>query len=297
MRVMVRLPKEHRSSLNDLENLNISSSESSVPIPLNDVALITPTISPTTLHRLNRKAILSVTADVDKLQADVPAILQDLRQFLDQELAGKQNIKYQFKGEAEEQAKSNEGFKTGGILVLIAIYALLAIPFKSYGQPLIVMSIIPFSGAGAVLGHMITGYDLSILSLVGLMALLGVVVNDSLVLVDYINRTRAKGVEVYDAVLASGAARFRPVMLTSITTFAGLTPLLLDNSTQSEFLKPMAISLGFGILFATAITLIIVPINYLLAYRFKHATIAIASALWHKWLAFWNKEESHPRAS
>ena len=297
VRVMVRLPKEHRSSLNDLQNLNIRSSQSSESIPLDDVAIITPNISPTTLHRLNRKAILNVSADVDKRQADVPAILRDLRQFLDQELVGKQNIKYDFAGEAEEQAKSNEGFKTGGILVLIAIYALLAIPFKSYGQPLIIMSIIPFSGVGAVLGHIITGSDLSILSLVGLMALLGVVVNDSLVLVDYINRTRAKGVDVFEAVLTSGAARFRPVMLTSITTFAGLTPLLLDNSTQSEFLKPMAISLGFGILFATVITLIIVPINYLLAYRFKHAAIRQTSTLWQRWLKYWNKEENHPRAS
>lgn len=293
VRVMVRLPKEHRSSLEDLENLNIRSAQSDEPIPLTDVAVITPKVSPTTLHRLNRKAILNVSADVDKQQADVPAIMREIRQFLNQELASQANIKYEFKGEAEEQAKSNEGFKTGGILVLIAIYALLAIPFKSYGQPLIIMSIIPFSAIGAILGHIITGYNISILSLVGLMALLGVVINDSLVLVDYINRSRAKGLEVYEAVLNSGAARFRPVMLTSITTFAGLTPLLLDNSTQSEFLKPMAISLGFGILFATVITLIIVPINYLMAYKLKHAIKHRTTALWQAWLEFWNKEDNH----
>ncbi len=297
VRVMVRLPKEHRSSLQDLENLNIRSAQSDNPIPLTDVAVITPKISPTTLHRLNRKAILNVSADVNKQQADVPAITRNIRQFLEQEVALDPNLKFEFKGEAEEQTKSNEGFKTGGILVLIAIYALLAIPFKSYGQPLIVMSIIPFSAIGAILGHIITGYNISILSLVGLMALLGVVINDSLVLVDYINRSRAKGVEVYEAVLNSGAARFRPVMLTSITTFAGLTPLLLDNSTQSEFLKPMAISLGFGILFATVITLIIVPINYILAYRLKHATKHHASTLWQAWLAFWNKKDNPQRTS
>ena len=295
-RVMVRLPKENRSSLEDLENLNIRSNQSNNRIPLSDVAIITPKISPTTLHRLNRKAILSVTADVDKQNADVPAIMRDIRQFLNQELASEPSINYEFKGEAEEQAKSNEGFKTGGILVLIAIYALLAIPFKSYGQPLIVMSIIPFSAIGAVLGHIITGSDISILSLVGLMALLGVVINDSLVLVDYINRARARGAQVYEAVLESGAARFRPVMLTSITTFAGLTPLLLDNSTQSEFLKPMAISLGFGILFATVITLIIVPINYLVAYQVKYGTKRYVSNAWSMWLEFWNKEDDRPKA-
>jgi len=124
-----------------------------------------------------------------------------------------------------------------------------------------------------------------------MMALLGVVVNDSLVLVDYVNKQRAKGIEVYKAVVESGTARFRPVMLTSITTFAGLTPLLLDNSTQSQFLKQMAISLGFGILFATIITLIIVPINYYLGYQLKHATIRLTKVTWSNWLEFWNRED------
>ena len=151
------------------------------------------------------------------------------------------------------------------------------------------MSVIPFSIAGAILGHIITGYDLSILSVVGMMALLGVVVNDSLVLVDYINQQRLRGIAVFEAVLESGAARFRPVILTSLTTFAGLTPLLLNKSTQSEFLKQMAISLGFGILFATAITLIIIPVNYLVAYRIKYGSKHVCSKLWQRWLIFWNK--------
>jgi len=295
VRVMVRLPKEARSSIEDLKSLSVRVDRNSESVPLSDVAIITPRSSPTTLHRLNRKSILSVAADVNKQQADVPAIMRDIRRFLTEELAKDPSIKFDFKGEAEEQAKSNDGFRTGGVLVLIAIYALLAIPFKSYGQPLIVMSIIPFSAVGAVLGHIITGYDLSILSSVGLMALIGVVVNDSLVLVDYINRARAKGMAVLEAVISSGTARFRPVILTSITTFAGLTPLLLDNSTQSEFLKPMAISLGFGIVFATAITLIIVPINYLLAYRFKYASIKLIRHWWHSWLEFWNRDDKPER--
>lgn len=289
VRVMVRLPKAHRSSMEDLSNLSVRVGPRNTPIPLSDLVTISPVRSPTTLFRFNRKAILNISADVDKDKADVPAILRDLQAFLEQEVQTNSDLSFSFKGEAQEQAENNDGFKSGAVLVLIAIYALLAIPFKSYTQPLIVMSVIPFSMVGAILGHIITGYDLSILSIVGMMALLGVVVNDSLVLVDYINQQRKRGMAVFDAVLASGTARFRPVILTSITTFAGLTPLLLDNSTQSEFLKQMAISLGFGILFATTITLIIVPLNYLLGYQCKQAL----AALWQRWLAYWNKDDVH----
>ncbi|MGK0374601.1 MAG: multidrug efflux pump subunit AcrB [Arenicella sp.] len=292
VRVMVRLPEKNRSSIDDLARLSIMVGPENEAIPLSDLAIIEPVRSPTTLFRLNRKGIVNITADVDKELADVPAILREIRQFLDDQTQLDPSIKYSFKGEAEEQAESNAGLQSGSLLVLIAIYALLAIPFKSYLQPLIVMSVIPFSIVGAVLGHIITGYDLSVLSVVGMMALLGVVVNDSLVLVDYINKQRQKGMAVYDAVLASGTARFRPVILTSITTFAGLTPLLLDGSTQSQFLKQMAISLGFGILFATAITLIIVPINYYLGYQLKHGTTRLAKQTWSNCLAFWNREDA-----
>ncbi|MFT4635336.1 MAG: multidrug efflux pump subunit AcrB [Arenicella sp.] len=292
VRVMVRLPEEDRSSMDDLARLSILVGPQNDAIPLSDLAEIEPVRSPTTLFRLNRKGIVNITADVDKDLADVPAILRDIRQFLDTQVQLDPSIKYSFKGEAKEQSESNAGLKSGSLLVLIAIYALLAIPFKSYLQPFIVMSVIPFSVVGAVLGHIITGYDLSVLSIVGMMALLGVVVNDSLVLVDYINKQRAKGMAVYDAVLASGTARFRPVILTSITTFAGLTPLLLDASTQSQFLKQMAISLGFGILFATAITLVIVPINYYLGYQLKQGTTKLSKQAWSNWLEFWNREDT-----
>lgn len=292
VRVMVRLPESNRSSINDLSQLKIRVGQQNQPIPLSDLAEITPVRSPTALFRLNRKGIISITADVDKDKADVNAILAELRVALDEQANLDNTFKYSFKGEAQERSESDAGFKSGGILVLIAIYALLAIPFKSYLQPLIVMSVIPFSVVGAILGHIITGYDISVLSTVGMMALLGVVVNDSLVLVDYINRQRQNGVDVLNAVLESGTARFRPVLLTSITTFAGLTPLLLDSSTQSQFLKQMAISLGFGIIFATVITLILVPINYLLGHQLKHGSIRLSKAVWASWLEFWNKEDS-----
>jgi multidrug efflux pump subunit AcrB len=297
VRIMVRLPQENRSSINDLSQMKIRVGQQNQSIPLSDLAEITPVRSPTALFRLNRKGIISITADVDKDKANVTAILDELKVSLDEQSNLDNTFRYAFKGEAEERSESDAGFKSGGILVLIAIYALLAIPFKSYLQPIIVMSVIPFSVVGATLGHIITGYDISVLSIVGMMALLGVVVNDSLVLVDYINKQRNNGVDVFTAVLESGTARFRPVLLTSITTFAGLTPLLLDSSTQSQFLKQMAISLGFGIVFATVITLILVPLNYLLGHQLKHATIGLAKKIWHVWLEFWNKEDSSKQAN
>jgi multidrug efflux pump subunit AcrB len=172
-------------------------------------------------------------------------------------------------GEARDQAESTNSLTVGAIGLTILIYILLAIPFKSYSQPIIVMSVIPFGLVGAVIGHWIMGMDLTLLSFMGMLALSGVVVNDSLVLVDYINQKRNEGVSLKEAVYTAGGRRFRPVLLTSLTTFAGLVPLLFETSTQAQFLIPMAVSLGFGILFATLITLFIVPINYLILEDFK----------------------------
>jgi len=273
LRVMVRYPLSDRSAIEDLARLPIRVGNSLNRVPLSDVATLEPGASPTTLYRTDRVGILNITADVEKEEADVPAIMRELRAFMEDTIQSYPQVSYEFKGEAEEAAETNDNFIAGFIIVLICIYALLAIPFKSYGQPFIVMSVIPFGIIGAILGHILMMRDLSFLSIVGMLALTGVVVNDSLVLVDTINQLRRRGMSVFDAVLNSGMLRFRPVLLTSITTFAGLTPLLLDFSTQAEFLKQMAISLGFGILFATVVTLLIVPINYLIAYQAKHALL------------------------
>jgi len=273
LRVMVRYPLKDRSAVDDLTRLPIRVAGSDTPVPLSDLATFESITSPTTLYRLDRKTVVTVSADLNKKVSDITAIMRDLQEFMVELKQSYPNVDYTFKGEAEEQAQTNAGLTLGLLFVITSIYALLAIPFKSYGQPFIVMSIIPFAVVGGVFGHMILLKDLSFLSLVGILALMGVVVNDSLVLVDYINQKRKEGMSVMDAVLTSGGARFRPVLLTSLTTFAGLTPLLLDQSTQAEFLKPMAISLGFGILFTTVITLIVVPINYIVAYRAKHAVL------------------------
>ena len=173
-------------------------------------------------------------------------------------------------GEQREQKKFGTSLAFGFGIALITIYILLAIPFGSYFQPLMVMSVIPFSVIGAIGGHAIMGLSLSISSAMGILALIGVIVNDSLVLVDYTNKRIKSGQAVAEAVRYSGGARFRPILLTSLTTFAGLTPLITDKTTQAQFLIPMAVSLGFGILFGTLLSLVLVPTLYLIVEDFKN---------------------------
>jgi len=267
VRVMLKLPKYERESVNGLENLLITTSNGQ-SVPLSQLATLTPGVSPTSIMRIDRFRTISVTADANKAQANMTLIQGELREFIDELLLQYPGIQYQFEGEAREQRESFDSMSYGLVILLFVIYGLLAIPFKSYLQPLIVMSVIPFGVIGAVAGHWIMGMDLTMLSLMGMMALVGVVINDSLVLVDYINKQyRDKAMPLMEAVLTAGASRFRPVILTSLTTFIGLMPLLFEKSTQAQFLIPMAVSLAFGILFATLITLILVPINYLLIER------------------------------
>jgi multidrug efflux pump subunit AcrB len=292
LRVMVRYPIENRSSLEDLSKLAIRVPNSTEEVLLSEIAEIDPFESPSTLYRLNRTSILNVTADLDSDLNDSTLIDQSLEEYLRVVQQSYPDVKYRFDGEAQESTETNSAVSSGLVLVLIAIYILLAIPFRSYGQPLIVMSVIPFGLIGAVAGHVITFQTLSTMSIFGMLALVGVMVNDSLVLVDFANKKRQQGSDAVDAILSAATTRFRPVLLTSITTFAGLAPILLDGSQQAKWLKPMATSLGFGILFATVITLVVVPINYLVGRRIKHATINGFSSIWASWLVFWNKEDS-----
>jgi multidrug efflux pump subunit AcrB len=263
VKVLVRYPAAERQTLDTLDRMMIRTSQG-VEVPFSEVAQLKPGRSPASINRVDRVRTVSITADANKEQADLEAIKRDLDQYLDQLLLDYPQISYSFEGEAKEQRESFSGLIWGGAFVLFVIFALLAIPFRSYLQPFIVMSVIPFGVVGAILGHWIMAMPLTIMSLMGMLALAGVVVNDSLVLVDYVNRMRTSGVALQDAVRMAGAARFRAVMLTSLTTFCGLMPLIFEKSTQAQFLIPMAVSLGFGILFATLITLLIVPVNYLI---------------------------------
>lgn len=261
--VVVRYPAEERQSLERLYDLRIRTPDGG-ELPLVEVAELKPSRSPAEIKRIDRQRTLNITADVDKQRADIEAIKADLGGYLNELTAGTPGVRYSLEGEAREQRDSFATLFAGLGFVLFIIYCLLAIPFRSYSQPLMVMSVIPFGVAGAMLGHAIMGMSLSIMSAFGMLALIGVVVNDSLVLVDYVNRRRREGVPELKAVRIAGVARFRPVILTSLTTFAGLTPLIFEKSTQAQFLIPMAVSLGFGILFATMVTLILIPVNYLI---------------------------------
>jgi len=264
IRVIVRLPREERSVTSTLDEYLITTPEGR-RVPLAHVATLTPGKGPSAIKRINRYRTMNVTADVDKEETNMTVLKADLDAYLQALLQNYPGVTYTLEGEAREQRRSFESLQWGMIAVLFVIYMLLALPLKSYIQPLIVMSVIPFGIIGAVWGHWIMGRDLTFPSMLGLMALTGVVVNDSLVLVDFINQQKAQGKTTLEAVLNAGVARFRAVLLTSLTTFFGLLPLLFEKSVQAQFLIPMGISLAFGILFATLITLIMIPVNVIIA--------------------------------
>ncbi|MCZ6689498.1 MAG: efflux RND transporter permease subunit [Planctomycetota bacterium] len=272
VRVMVRYPSDRRRSLGDLENMRIRTPDGGeVPFPVVAEAEIGRGYA--NIKRADNRRAINVTADVDESQPGVTAgeILGRLaKEDLAEMMENYPELDYTVEGEGREQAETMGGVFRGIFFVALPlIYILIAIPFRSYIQPLIVMSAIPFGLVGAVWGHIIMGMELSIMSMFGLVALSGVVVNDSLVMVDFINRKRWAGVPLEKAVRDAGAVRFRPILLTSLTTFAGVTPLLLEKSVQAKFLIPMAISLGFGVIFATFITLILIPSAYIILEDMK----------------------------
>lgn len=265
VRVYARLPIEERDTLKALQDLWIHLPNGErVPFP--EVAEAQYKNGISSIKRVDRKRLVNIQTGVDKgrIEPDevVAKLNRDVLPALQEKFPG---INYRFAGQVEEQQQDTRELKTKGALVLLMIFAALAIPLKSYIQPLFIMSAIPFAVVGAILGHWISGHSLSFLSLVGVIALAGVVVNDSLVLVDFINQRVADGMEKLSAVVEAGQARFRAVILTSLTTFLGLLPIQLETSIQSEFIKPMAISVGYGILFATGVTLFLVPILFFIA--------------------------------
>ncbi|MBA4150800.1 MAG: efflux RND transporter permease subunit [Verrucomicrobia bacterium] len=264
VRVLVRYPAEERRSLANLENMRIRLPDGT-EAPFSSVAEATFGRGYANIYRVDRQRSINVTADVDRSKSEPDAILADMKATLLPELVQKYpGLKFDFEGEQREQNETMSGLRRGFVLALFIIFALIAIPLKSYIHPLVVMSAIPFGFVGAILGHMVMGLHLTVLSMFGFVALAGVAVNDSLVLVDFINRRRREGISMGDAVRLAGVARFRPILLTSLTTFAGLTPLILEKSVQAQFLIPMAVSLGFGVLYCTVTTLILVPALYLI---------------------------------
>ncbi len=272
VRVYVRLPEAQRDDIADVERYRVRTRDGG-EVPLQQVADVAFGTSPTTIRRTDGQRVLTVTAEADPtivtgqevnaaLTADVLPVLA----------ASAPELRYAFGGEQQEQQESFGSLGTNFLLALLVIYALLAIPFGSYIQPVIIMAAIPFGVIGAVIGHLMLGLSIGLLSLFGIIGLSGVVVNDSLVMIDFINEERRRGVDPMQAIIDGAKKRFRPILLTSVTTFLGVSPLVFEKSLQAQFLIPMAASLGFGILFATGILMLLVPALAALEHRFEART-------------------------
>lgn len=264
IKVMVRYPRDERSSIGNLENMRIRTSNGGV-VPFSQVATYTLQPSYSAINRVNGMRAVSINAAADKALIEPSKVVKEVREKFLPELSAKYpGITSELEGSTQDEADAMVDLSMAAIFALFCIYGLMAVPLKSYSQPLIIMSVIPFGLVGAVLGHMALGLSMSIMSVFGLVALAGVVVNDSLIMVDFVNRAREEGIKVKQAVVDAGTQRFRAILLTSLTTFVGLAPIVLERSLQAKVVVPMAVSLAFGILFATVITLILIPALYVI---------------------------------
>ena len=265
VRVMVRYPKQARKSLGNLENMYIHTADGD-EVPFSAVADTEERMSPASIYREWGKRNVSISAAVDKALTEPGDIVHEITRgdFPSKLKERFPSVEINLGGASQMEIDLRERLKITAALGLFVIYALMAIPLKSYTQPLIIMGVIPFGMIGAMIGHLVVGIPFSALSLFGIIALAGVVVNDSLILVDFVNKSVAEGNEITEAAKQAGLARFRAILLTSLTTFFGLLPILMETSFTAQIVLPMAISLGFGILFATVITLILIPCLYII---------------------------------
>ncbi|UXD87232.1 efflux RND transporter permease subunit [Thalassolituus hydrocarboniclasticus] len=262
--VLVRLPQEERAFSADIERLMILTPQGGY-VPLADIAILHKELSPASISRRDGRQVVTVTAEVEPRE-QIPAVMGVLREEAFADLRAKYpTLDFDFRGRQADTQESMSSLQLYGFFAMLLIYVLLAIPFRSYSQPLLIMVVIPFGAVGAIIGHLLLGYSMSIMSVMGIVALAGVVVNDSLILIDYANRRRQEaGLSALEAVREAGVRRFRPILLTTLTTFGGLSPMVFETSRQAQFITPMAVSLGFGILFTTFICLLILPSLYVL---------------------------------
>lgn len=258
----MKLPEDQREDIHHLEDL-IVRTPAGMEVPLLDVAEVEISEAFTGINRRDDRRVINISMDVEPKRA-VAQVIEALRaNELPQLRDDFPGITWSFEGSDAEMRRATASLWGSFGLALAVIYTLLAIAFRGYIQPLIVLLAIPFGIVGAVAGHILLGYDLSLVSLMGVIALSGVVINDSLIMIDYANRRR-EDCSAFEAITQAGLRRFRPIMLTTLTTFGGLMPLIFENSLQAQYIIPVAISLGFGILFATAIILVLVPSMYLI---------------------------------
>lgn len=285
VRVMVRYPETDRVSVNNLRDMRIRS-PSGEEVPFDTVASVRFEAGYPTIERLNRKRTVEITAEVADGTSAPRAIVQDIATtYLPQWQQRFPDLTMEMGGELREQAEFLGALIKYMVLAMIGSYALMAIPFGSYWQPLLVLTAVPFGVMGAIFGHLLMGLDVSLMSLLGIVACAGVVVNDNLVLIDRINNLQSWGSSLKDALVQAGEDRFRPIALTSLTTFVGLLPIMAETSFQAQFLIPMVVSLAFGVLFATGVTLLLVPSLYLLG-------VQIASGVKSRTTAASNPSES-----
>ena len=264
VKVLVRYADIDRRSLAGIEEMRIRTQDG-YEIPIDEVADIYEGRSYSVINRVDRKRTITVTSDIDEATANASVIVSKLKaEFLPKLVERYPGIRYDLEGQEKRTRESLDSLENGYMLAMMAIFLLLASQFRSYIQPIIIMMAIPFGLIGAILGHLIMGMQFTMISLFGIVALSGIVVNDSLILIDFINRAVRNGMDVDTAVIESGKIRFRPVLLTSVTTILGLMPLLLERSFQAQFLIPMAVSICYGLLVATLLTLLFVPALYLI---------------------------------
>jgi multidrug efflux pump subunit AcrB len=268
LKVMVRYPREDRRSIANLENMRIRT-PSGDEVPFYSVADISFGTAFSRINRQNRKRTVTVSADIDPQVVEPSEIIKEISdEYIPELLSRHPGVSYGLEGASLEEIELIRNLTVASVAALFLIYALIAIPLHSYTQPLVIMSVIPFGLIGAMVGHIALGKAISMFSLFGLIALAGVVVNDSLIMIDFINKARQAGMPVKEAVIQSGTQRFRAIVVTSLTTAAGLMPIMAEKSVQAQFVQPMAISLSFGIIFATVITLFLIPSLYMLQLDF-----------------------------
>jgi len=265
VKVMVRYPLAQRSSVGHVDDVMIQA-PNGAELPLSELADIILTDGVTRIRRENGNRTINIWASVDAEQVEPFEVAKDIRDnFIPKLLRKYPLVQSEVSGSIQEEMDSADDQKRDYVISLMVIFTLLAIPLKSYSQAVMIMVVIPFGVIGAVFGHFILGMDLSALSVMGILAASGVVVNDSLVMVDFVNRARKRGERLKDAVMHAGTKRFRAIMLTSLTTFIGLVPIIFfETSAQAQIVIPMAVSLSFGVLFATIVTLVFIPSLYMI---------------------------------
>jgi multidrug efflux pump subunit AcrB len=267
VKLMVRYPEEERTSLVNFREIRVRDGLGAER-PIGEIAQVNLNRGFSEINRLDQRRSVTVTADIDEVTANAALITSDLQNnYIPKLLAGFPGVSVKWQGQREQTQESVGSLMIGLIVAVLGMFILLVLQFKSYAQPLLILFVIPFGMIGAVWGHAVLGLPLTLFSMFGMVALAGVVVNDSIVLIDFINTNMRTGSDPIESLVEAGLRRFRPILLTSLTTIAGLLPLVLEKSFQAQLLIPMAASLAFGLMCSTVVVLVMIPVFYLLYIR------------------------------